>query len=60
MEFLPQMRYRRGCDLLTAHLGSLDLGAPRAQERLRAELGSELTRKLLFALAPHRPGRRAA
>jgi hypothetical protein len=51
---------QRGVRLLTAHLDSLDPEAVSARERLEDELGSELTRKLLFALAPHRPGRRAA
>lgn len=46
--------------LLAAHLESLDPEAVPARERLEAELGSELTRKLLFALAPGCPSRQAA
>jgi len=46
--------------LLAAHLESLDPRAVQARERLDMELGSELARKLVFALASHRPGRRAA
>jgi hypothetical protein len=51
---------RRGQCLLTAHLESLDPEAIQARERLEQQLGHELARKLVFALAPHRPGRRAA
>jgi hypothetical protein len=51
---------RRGQCLLAAHLASLDPKAIQARERLELQLGHELTRKLVFALAPHRPGRRAA
>jgi hypothetical protein len=46
--------------LLAVHLESLNPDAVQARERLETELGTELTRKLLFALAPHRPVRRAA
>lgn len=46
--------------LLSAHLESLDTEAVSARERLEDEIGIELTRKLLFALAPGRSGRRAA
>jgi hypothetical protein len=42
----------RGARLLGAHLDSLDPEAASARERLELQLGSELTRKLLFALAP--------
>jgi hypothetical protein len=41
-------------------LESLDPQAVQARERLEAELGTELARKLVFALAPHGSGRRAA
>jgi hypothetical protein len=51
---------RRGRCLLLAHLESLDPEAVPARERLELELGAELARKLVFALAPQRPGRRAA
>jgi hypothetical protein len=50
----------RGARLLVAHLESLDLAAVPARERLEEQLGSELARKLVFALAQHRPTRRAA
>ena len=43
-----------------SHLESLDPRAAPARERLEEQLGHELARKLVFALAPHRPGRRAA
>jgi hypothetical protein len=56
----PQAKTHRGARLLALHLESLDPQAVSARERLEVELGSELTRKLLFALASHRPGRRAA
>ena len=46
--------------LLAAHLESLDPEAVPARKRLEVEIGSELARKLLFALAPGRSGRRAA
>jgi hypothetical protein len=46
--------------LLAAHLESLDPEAVPARERLVAQLGAELTRKLLFALATGHDGRRAA
>jgi hypothetical protein len=46
--------------LLFAHLESLDPQAAPARERLEDEIGSELTRMLLFALAPTSTGRRAA
>jgi hypothetical protein len=42
------------------HLESLDPEAVPARMRLEIEIGSELTRKLLFALAPSRTARRAA
>jgi hypothetical protein len=35
-----------------ARLEALDPGRATARERLEAELGPDLTRKLLFALAP--------
>jgi len=41
-------------------LESLDLQAVQARERLDVKLGDELARKLVFALAPHKSGRRAA
>jgi hypothetical protein len=60
MKVLAQTRPQRGVRLLSAHLESLDTEAVSARERLEDELGPELTRKLLFALAPSRTGRRAA
>ncbi len=47
----------RGARLLAAHLASLDPSAVSAQERLEAQLGSELARKLIRALAAPRPVR---
>jgi hypothetical protein len=60
MDLSPQAMTHRGARLLAAHLESLDPHTIQARERLDIELGSELARKLVFALAPHRPGRRAA
>jgi hypothetical protein len=60
MEVLSPHRTERGSQLLTAHLESLNPGAVQARDRLETRLGRELARKLVFALAPHRPGRRAA
>ena len=58
MELVAQVMTQRGGRLLAAHLESLDPEAALARERLEVQLGSELTRKLLFALAPHTPRRR--
>jgi hypothetical protein len=60
MTVLSQEITRRGARLLAAHVESLDPHALSARERLEGELGHELTRKLVFALAPQRSGRRAA
>jgi hypothetical protein len=61
MELVAQpVTTERGTQLLAAHLHSRDPEAVPARERLELELGSELTRKLLFALAAPRPRRRAA
>jgi hypothetical protein len=60
MNVLAQETTHRGVRLLAAHLESLDPRAAPARERLEEQLGHELARKLVFALAPHRPGRRAA
>ncbi|MFL5959587.1 MAG: hypothetical protein ACJ75G_04870 [Gaiellaceae bacterium] len=51
---------QRGARLLAAHLDSLDPEVAPARERLDAELGSELARKLVFALARPGPSRCAA
>jgi hypothetical protein len=48
-----------GTGLLMAHLRSLDPQTPAARERLEKRLGSELARKLVFALGPGQT-RRAA
>jgi hypothetical protein len=60
MTVLAHNGTRRGARLLAAHMESLDPRAVRARERLDGNLGHELARKLVFALAPHRGGRRAA
>jgi hypothetical protein len=60
MDLLPQATTQRGLRLLAAHLESFDLETVPARERLEERLGYELARKLVFALSPHRPGRRAA
>jgi hypothetical protein len=59
MNVLPQATAHRGVRLLTQHLESLDPEATSARERLEEELGSELTRKLVFALAPRRTAQTA-
>ena len=58
LQFQPMTH--RGEQLLSAHLESLDPKAIPARERLEEELGSDLTRKLLFALAAQQQSRRAA
>ena len=60
MNVLVQKTTQRGARLLAAHLESLDPQAAQARERLEERLGSELARKLVFALAPQASGRRAA
>jgi hypothetical protein len=60
MNVLAQETNHRGARLLAAHLESLDPRAVPARERLDEQLGDELARKLVFALASHRPSRRAA
>ena len=60
MNVALHQRSRRRAALLAAHLQSLNPEAVQARERLEAELGTELTRKLVFALAAHKPERRAA
>src|SRR5947209_6547233 len=56
MTILAQTGTQRGMRLLAAHLESLDPEAVPPRERLEAALGTELARKLLFALAPRRDG----
>jgi hypothetical protein len=60
MNVLAQETTHRGVRLLAAHLESLDPRAVPARERLEEQLGNELARKLVFALAPQGSGRRAA
>ena len=60
MNVLIQETTRRGARLLAAHLESLDPRAVQARERLDVQLGNELARKLVFALAPHSSSRKAA
>ena len=60
MNVLAQETTHRGARLLVAHLHSLDPKAVSARERLEVELGDELARKLVFALAPHASAPRAA
>jgi hypothetical protein len=60
MNLMRQATTQRGVRLLTAHLESLDPEAVPARERLEEQLGHELARKLVFALAAHPRGRRAA
>jgi cytochrome c553 len=60
MDVVAQETTHRAMRLLAAHLASLDPQAVQARERLESELGSELARKLVFALAQQRPSRRAA
>jgi len=60
MDVLPQPLTDRGARLLLAHLESFDPRATYARERLEEQLGNELARKLVFALASRRPTRRAA
>jgi hypothetical protein len=60
MNLSPPVTKERGLQLLVTHLESLDPDAVPARERLEAELGNELARKLVFALAAQPPGRRAA
>jgi hypothetical protein len=59
MDVLPQATAHRGVRLLAQHLQSLNPEAVSARERLEQELGSELARKLVFALAPRRPAKAA-
>jgi hypothetical protein len=60
MDVPPQPPAERGARLLVAHLESLDPETPPARERLQEQLGNELARTLVFALASRRPVRRAA
>jgi hypothetical protein len=55
MNVLSQANAHRGVRLLAQHLESLDPESVPARERLDDELGPELARKLVFALATPRP-----
>ena len=59
MDVMPQATARRGARLLAQHLQSLNPEAESARERLEEELGTELARKLVFALSPRRPAKAA-
>ena len=59
MNVPSQANAHRGVRLLEQHLESLDPEAVPARERLDDELGPELARKLVFALAAPRPVRAA-
>jgi hypothetical protein len=59
MDVLPQATAHRGVRLLAQHLVSLDPEAAPARERLEEEIGPELARKLVFALAQRRPAKAA-
>jgi hypothetical protein len=59
MDVLAQKTTHRGARLLALHLQSLDPAAVPARNRLDAQLGDELARKLIFALAPHSSRRTA-
>lgn len=52
MNVLAEKTTHRGARLLALHLQSLDPKAVSARDRLHLELGDELARKLIFALAP--------
>jgi hypothetical protein len=51
MNVVPPAPSRRGLALLALHCASLDPDTPTARERLDAVIGSELARKLVFALS---------
>jgi hypothetical protein len=59
MDMQPQP-VERGSRLLAAHLRSLDPTTPCAVRRLEDSVGSQLARKLVFALAPGLHARCAA
>jgi hypothetical protein len=59
MDVLPQATAHRGVRLLAKHLQSLNPEAVSARERLEEELGCELARKLIFALASRRRAKAA-
>jgi hypothetical protein len=59
MNVLPQATAHRGVRLLAKHLQSLNPEAESARERLEEELGTDLARKLVFALAQRRSAKAA-
>jgi hypothetical protein len=59
MNVLSQANAHRGVRLLAQHLESLDPETVPARERLEEELGTELARKLVFALATRRRAKAA-
>ena len=59
MNVLSQGNAHRGVRLLAQHLESLDPESVPARERLEEELGTELARKLVFALATRRRAKAA-
>jgi hypothetical protein len=59
MNVLSQANAHRGVRLLAQHLESLDPESVPARERLEEELGTELARKLVFALATRRRAKAA-
>jgi hypothetical protein len=59
MNVTPQATAHRGVRLLAKHLQSLNPEAVSARERLEEELGTDLARKLVFALAPRRSAKAA-
>ena len=59
MNALPLETAHRGVRLLARHMESLDTEAASARERLEEELGHELARKLVFALAQRRRAKAA-
>jgi hypothetical protein len=59
MNILPLPTADRGVRLLARHMESLDTETASARERLEEELGPELARKLVFALAQRRPAKAA-
>jgi len=60
MNTKPQGVENRGLKLLAAHLESLDPETVTARDRLDRQLGHELARKLVFALAARSSERRVA
>jgi len=51
MNVVPPASGRRGLALLVLHCASLDPDTPSVRDRLDAVLGTELAKKLVFALS---------